>query len=623
MLLVSDKTLLHLPDSESKSNSYTTFQVYEYPWQTLRFLKMSALKQIEHSGIKWLWSSFPTKQFYILLIAYILPMVTISFIVSSIATVVFFTAFVVMIITTLQLVLTSEQNFLMLEYSSIFQYFSEGGSKVDMKVPRDHLIRYAVGPYIAFVTSLVISALTIGLSHGFVVVYELVTVIAAFFAFGLFFEFEMYKSFLVLLLVASRSVSWLYVLLTMVREYLPFSDILFFAYQNIFSIPIFPGVWVGVNLLSLVQFPLQFIILLYMLYKNSWQNFFVGLGPVLLFICWGGLCRNFLYMSNPRHLLMAGGGMLAFVISLPFLPVIILLSPTVVFFYFGATQPFFIFLSLFVVGSLFLLLFVINFKRVKEAKWLNLPLQYFIVLQILMASVFVIVGSMLYANVHEPSSFPVVTSQQYANHCVPSLDNNANFVQAQINCFHLKDRVFEAGGTVEVVTISNVINNAEASLQPLPAPVKTTLSCLFGSVKPMCGNADNQLTCIYSGCNFQHSLQYTLNIGLTLNFTLRDHPVTLSATLLSSNKFLSAVLKLTTGSYLKFNATFVSGMGSNLLTLQAKSLLLPTGELFDGKGLNSDDEERDYIIFSKFVHSFQNTVYLLLEIFFGYARPNA
>ena len=583
---------------------------------------MSMLKQIERRGIKWIWSSFPTKQFYLLLFAYLLPMLTVSFVVSSIATVLFFAAFTTMIFATLQLVLTSEQNFLMLEYSSIFQYFSEGGSRIDMKIPKGRLFRHAVGPYIAFLVALAIAAVTMGLAHQLIVIYELMTVVAAVFTFGLFFQFELYKSPLILLVVASRSVAWMYVFLSLLKTYFSIPEALFFASRNIFSFPIFPGVWIGINLISLLQFPLQLGTITYLLYKESWRNFFSALGPLLLFICWGVLSRNFLSLSNPQYLVMAAGGILVMILSLPFLPIVFLLSPALVFFYFGASQPFFIFLSLFTVGSVLLLFFLANFKRIKEARWLNVPLEYLIVLQVLMAAIFVVIGSTFYTSIHEAGSLPIVTAQQYTNHCIPNQDGNANSVQTQINCYHLKDRLFEAGGEIGVLSISNVINDRAVSLQSLPSPVKTALTCLFGSTEPMCGNIDDQSTCVYSGCNFQHSLQYVFDIELMLNLTLHNYPISLPATLLASNKFLPAVLKLQAGTHLKFNATFVNGMGSTHLTLQASSLVLPSGELFDSSVLYNDEEEREFM-FSKIVHSLQNTVYLLLEMLFGYARPHS
>ncbi len=589
-------------------------QVFEYPWQTLKHLKMNTLKQIERKGIRWIWSSFPTKQFYLLLFAYLLPLLTVNFIVSTIATILFYTSFIVMMLTTLQIVLTSEKSFLMLEYSTIIQYFNESSEKIEMKTPKKSYIQHAVGPYVAFLVALAIALVTMGLSHQQIVFNELLTVVSFIFVVGLFFEFNLYKSPLTLIIILSRSFSEIYMVLDFLQNYVPIPEFLFFPSRSIFSL-----MWIEVNLISLVQFPIQLGIMVYMLYKYSWKNFVTGLGPIMLFLCWSVLSRNFLYLTSPRYLAMAAGGVLLMIAVVPFLPFLFLLSPTILFFYFGASQPFFISLSVVVVISLLLLFVAVNFKWIKQTKWLNIPLDYILSLQILLSILFIFIGSTVYTSVHEPDALPVVTPQEYLNTCIPDTGGNANSVQTEINCYHLKDRVFEANGIIVEVKMSNIIDNGALSLHSLPSPIQTALTCLFGSSEPMCGDDKDNPTCIYAGCNFHHNLQYTFDIELRLNLTNKTTYDPIPASLLADTSFLDTVVKLQSGTYLKFNATFVSGMGSTHITLQAQSLV-PYME----EGVNvisMQKKQQSKFLFSRFVYSLKKTVYVLLEILFGYTVP--
>ncbi len=577
---------------------------------------MNVLKQIERKGIKWIWSSFPTKQFYLLLIAYLLPLLTVNFVVSTISTGLFYASYLVMILTTFQIVLTSEKSFLMLEYSSIFQYFNKSSAKIEIKAPKRSFIWHAVGPYIGFLLALATAIVTMGLAHKQIILNEILSVVSFLFVGGLFLEFDLYKSPLALLIILSRSLTGIYMVLDIVQYSIPVPQFLFLPTQTLFSL-----IWLEVNFVSLMQFPVQLSIIVYMLYKNSWKNFVTGLGPILLFLCWSVLSRHFLYLSSPRYFAMAVGGVLSVTAVIPFLPVLFLLSPCFFFFYYGVSQPFFISLSGVVATSLLLLLFAVNFKWIKRSKWFNIPLDYILALQILFSVLFIFIGSTLYASTNQPKALPVVTPQQYLNTCIPNTDGNANSVQTEINCYHLLNRVFEANGIIVEVKMSKITDVAQLSLSSLPSPVQTTLACLLGSSTPMCGDSTDDPTCVYAGCHFHHNLQYTFDIELRLNLTNGTSYNPIPATLLADTTFLDTVVKLQSGTYLKFNATFVSGMGSTHVTLQAQSLM-PYKEVgLPINVINVRKKETGNYLFSRFVYSVKKTVHILLEILFGYTLP--
>ena len=278
--------------------------MYDYPWHTLYYLKLSLLKTIERRGVKWIWSSFPTKQFYLLLLAYLLPMPNVNFVISTLATLAFVAAFIAMSVATLQVIMNSEKVFSLMEYSNIFCYFSETGMVIDTKAPETQLFRHSIGPYLTFLVSLLVAVVTLGLAHTQLIFSEILCIIAAIFATAVFFQFQCYKSPLLLLSVSTRLVSWLYVFLLLLTCWVPIPEFLFFAPKQIVTIPLFNNVSFDINLMTLLQFPVQLTIAVYLLYRNSWHNFYTGLGPYFLFICWWVLCRNFLAQSHiflPLH----------------------------------------------------------------------------------------------------------------------------------------------------------------------------------------------------------------------------------------------------------------------------------------------------------------------------------
>ena len=186
--------------------------------------------------MKWIWSSFPTKQFYLLLIAYLLPMLSISFVISTLSTAAFVAAFIAMFVATLQVVLNSEKVFSLMEYSNIFRYFNETGMAIDTRAPETQLIWHSIGPYVTFLVSLLIVVVTQGLAHPQLILFEPLCIVAAFFAAVVFFQFRCYKSPLILLSISTRLVSWLYTFLLLVTSWIPLPGFLFFGGKEIINV---------------------------------------------------------------------------------------------------------------------------------------------------------------------------------------------------------------------------------------------------------------------------------------------------------------------------------------------------------------------------------------------------
>ena len=592
-------------------------QTINYPVQTVHYVKRSILKMIERRGVKWIWASFPTKQFYLLLIAYFLPMISVHFILSSIATVVFVAAFIAMAIGTLEIILNAEKIFSFMEYSSIFQYFSEQGTKIDTKKPEALLIKRSALPYLTFAVSLCIALVMLNLSHQQLIVSEVICLVSAFFTAVIFFQFQCYKSTIFVVSASSRLLSWLYVFLVLFQNAIPIPEFLFYIGSTIISFPIFPGLALKLNILTLIQFPLQLALIAYFLYLNKWHNFYSGLGPYLLFVSWWVLCRHFLAQSSPFIIFVGTFGILILLVLVPFLPILFLGSPLFFLVLYGLSRPFFISLCLVVIFALLLLFVGRFFGQLMDTKWLNISVDHLILLQILISIPAILLGASWFASLHSPTNLPPVTLTQYSEYCGPHNWAGNNMVQTQLDCLHLQNRVLSASGTVEAIRIGQITNSKEASLSSLPASVSTVLMCLFGQSVPMCGHRLDMETCKqeYSGCHFHFSNKYTFAITMTI--PLPPHSgqgsANLSMTLLASNAFAEAAKNLAAGTLLNFNATFVSGMGSDRLTLQLVAL----------EGMEEEEEEEEtsdtiHIVVGQLTSSVKNMFVIVLDVLLGY-----
>ena len=590
----------------------------EYPKQTAVYIKNVLLKTIEKRGVRWIWYYIPTKQFYWLLAIYLVPMLTFNFIISSIFSAIFVGAFIAMIIATLQVAANSMGAFMQQEFVSIFQYYSaNSNNKIDPTISRSKLINRSMIPYLTFLVAMVIAVLSLGLAHQVPYVHEIFAMLAGLFSIGVFLQFEIYSSPLLLASLASRLIAWFYAFLLVISPVIHVPEFFFIIAKNVVSIPFFGGYSFTINLMSLVQFPLHLTIICYLLFTKTWANIFSGLGPYTICICWFVLCRNFFSTSSVDHLMSVGVVAIGLVGSVPFFPLIFLASPVFFLYYYGISQEFFISIAFVTIVSVLVVFVAAKFKEIKEAKWLNIPLEYIFLLQIVLAIPIVFLGSSLYAKRLDASTLPTVTLEQYTEYCGSGNWHYGNMVQTQMNCLHLEGRMFESQGTIKSMKISEIVNTREASLTALPTSIKITLTCMFGENEPMCGNQKNMTTCVPSKCHFQHSYLYSYEVKLDM--PLADGKENISTILIVANKFRSTVLNMTAGMSVRFNATFMGGMGSDVLQLQAVSVLLPHSGDTGSEGADEEEwEEAVEGVLWKAVRSLRNALFFVLEVLVGY-----
>lgn len=505
------------------------------------------------------------KQFYLLVLAYILPMLNVSFIVSTACSVALAIAFFAMCISTLQTINNSDKFSKFRQYSSVFQYFSEQG-KINTQIPETKLIQRSYGPYVTFFICAVLTVFTTPLAHKIPFMLESLGVVAGMLAIIVFLYFECWKSPLILVAVFSRTVSWVFIFSNLLGNYIPiFSTSVGEILSGI--LPGFPG---DVNLITIVQVPLQTALVLQCLITRRWYNLYEGLGPYLLFIVYWLLFRKLIMLSSPLYFLLALVGLCLFCALVPFLPLLALTSPLIFLVLYGLSVQFFLASILLTITLLSIIIVHKYFNQIREAKWLHIPFEYVILVMVLASLPATFIVASGYSKVYAVSEVPSVSLTDYVQYCTNR--NDSNMVQTQLNCLHLQGRILSASGLISSVKISHVTNHKAESLQSFPVGVRDALTCLLGDTEPLCGTRKDMVTCINIGCHLGHYNLYEFEVEI--KFPLLQNGTNLvSAVLIASDRFLDIMRNLSTNVTLHFNATFVSGMGSDQIKLKLSSLL--------------------------------------------------
>lgn len=581
------------------------------------------LKLIERRGIKWIWSSFPTKPICLLMLAYFLPMISPGFILTSIATFAFVAGFIAMCVATLQIVLAAEKISSFTEYSVVFQYFSRGERRIDTRKPEVVLLGRSMVPCVTFTAAFCATLIAFHISHMTVIPHEVICIVSAFCALCVFLQFQCYKSSLFLACSSTRLLSWFHAFLTVFQQVLPVPNFLLSIGSASIAIPL-PGLSMfRINIFTLVQFPVQCIFIVYFLSQNSWRNVYTGLGPYLLFTSWWVMTRHFFLLSSPYYLFLGTFGVVILLAISPFLLLLLLVaSPVVVLYLFGVSRVFFVCVVL-IICFIVVLLFLAKFSRkLMEARWLDISFDTIVLLQLLFSIPAVLLGASWVVRYYTPSDVPVVTVDQYRDYCGPqhwAAGGGENMVQTQLNCLHLRDRVLTGSGLIEGVRVEDISNDRETGLKPFPGIVRTALTCLLGSREPFCDQEHDTETCKrqFTSCHFQHTNKYTFAIDMQLNLfrSPEEGTAVIPTKLLASNAFVEPVKMLRSGQRIKFNSTFVSGMGTDRLVLQ----------LIDLEGFaSSRAEEIEYmedsvqILAYRVILSIANTLSVLSDVLLGY-----
>ncbi len=536
-------------------------QLFSSPVHTLQLLYQDSLRWIERQGVKWLWSSFSTKQAYWLIAAYVLPLMTISFIVSSLSTALFTGAMIALMLITLQIGIKSEKLQIKKEYLSLFQHFNKRTFKIEMGPPRQDIVHY-----VNFIIALVVAVFSLEFSYLHPAFYSVLLIISAIAMVLVIFQYNLHEQQLFRHVLITKMPILFIAVLAKISDYVPFSQVLLDTLV-LFQIPLSHDFSLKVSMITVMQVALHIYLMVACLREANWDTFYSTLGPLCLSMCWFTLFKYFLDKSSSLYVL----SLIFICASLPFmlslLIAVFFASPWVFLYHFGFTAPFFYSCG-FVAGITIIFLMLALIWKYLPSFWMNLSLDYVFLLSVIVTIPLLLYLSAWNISLYQLPRLPPVSLEEYGKYCGPR-NWNVNSVQTQINCVHLEGRVLTAQGMVEHVSISKMVDTMADSIRFLSASFQRSLTCVLGETQPMCGDLTDASTCSYNGCHFHSSLQYTFEIELRLQNTGGKSVL---AKLIVSNQYRDTVITLEENSVLKFNATFVSGMGTDILTLQALGL---------------------------------------------------
>ena len=564
------------------------------------------------------------KQVYFVLLVYLLPLINIKFVLGTLATILFAGSLLSMVISTLQIVANSSKVSSFMEYSSIFLYFSTEGDTIDTKESEFKLIKRSALPYLTYAVSTILVFFSLGQSHTQLIIYELLFVVTGALSIVVFFHFQCWKSPLILLTLSTRLVGWTLMFLHIMQAWFPIPSVVFFAEWRIVSIPIFPWIYLDINLITLLQFPIQTILIAYYIYKYSWKNFFQGLGPYFLFLSWWMFNRYLFGQSSIFSLLIFIPGVISIILCMPLLPLIIFLSPIIVMFYYGMLQ-FLIVLGLLLLFGVVAIIVAFKYKSLKETRWLNIPLDYVVLINLVVVGLAFIAATSHYSSQHSPGELPQVKIEKYYSLCGSQNVHGNNYLKTQLNCLHLKDRVITVeSGIITEIKINGIVNEQLNSLAVFPKSVQVALICLMGERKPFCGTStksDDDETCIFKGCHFDYRNYYSINILVDL-MTDTSNKMSGELILYVSHKELmnSSLMYLENNTRISFNATLIDGIGTDRPVFKLISFVTADGIVFSSSP-KQDTEETKQLLLTRAWNSLLNTLNYVLEVLCGLTPP--
>ncbi len=561
-----------------------------------------------------------------MLLVYLIPLIHSGLLLSGIATVVFLCAFMTMIISTLQIVANWRRINWFMEYSTIFRYFSEHGSKINTHDPEAKLLKNTATPYISFSVSTVVTIFTISLAYQVIMVYELLLILSTVMTIFVFVRFKCWESPLIIGSIAVRLLGWSLVLLSLLQQWLPIPNFMFLHGKQLFSLSVFPSISMEINLITLVQVPTQLLLLSYLALRYSWKEFLLTIGSYTLLMSWWIFSKQLFLHCSLLYLGLFVPAFSIFFFLTPLLPIALLMAPFICYMYFGMSVEFLVCTSSVVLIGGICLFVVLNYGRLKKSKWLNVPLEYLFLLQVLICVPIMYIGASYYASINSPSQLPIVTMEQYHRYC-SGLASDGNMMQVQIDCMHFEGRVLTGKAILNSIDISSIRNRYVEMVDKFPKPVKIAMTCLTGEREPMCGKAVNSPTCLFKGCHFDSSNEYSITIKASTIFDSKEQlpssTITLLTVLSHKNILDSSLTTLKQNMQFEYNATFTSGTN---LVLNLRSLVFVSSDntsiiryISDNDLKYSEDSKRE--VFSRISQSFKNSLEFVLDTFLGYTLP--
>ena len=571
------------------------------------------------------------KNFFFLFFVYFLPMINISFILATLGTMVFIGSFLTMVIATIQVIGNSSKVYSLKEYWSVFQYFSSTErSKMDGTRPETRMIKQLVYPYATFVISALLALAALNNAHQIFLMHELLVFLSGALVLIVFIHFQCWKSPVVMLSLSIRFFSLGCVFLYAFVNWLPWSELLLSGFASIPVIPRIVSIAVGLGTVVLGSTHL-FLVGLFAL-NASWSNFFFLIGPYMLLSSWSVFMHTLLVQCSVMNIVTAFIGLGVLVCMIPFTPLILIGAPTLYLMLYGSVVGFLAILGSMIIMGLAALAIVKNYDRLKTTKWLNIKLDYVIMVQILICIPLLVVAARYYNWSHHPSTLPAVELHQYGHYCGVLKASDGDQILRQAKCLALKGRVLHGMGMVNSIELGDIINNRMNAMARFPKPVQTSLTCLMGEVDPICKDTHDP-SCAFSGCHFYSSNLYTLQLNIALsrkdlyvevesNSDNLLSVVSISVTVHHSDLQNCSLLKLKSGDVISFNATFVSGMGSESLKLGLISLHSAKQNIEYVVTAGENLEEARDEVMNDLWDSLVNVIRFAVNVFCGYLSVN-
>ncbi|XP_044273688.1 wolframin isoform X1 [Varanus komodoensis] len=558
-------------------------KVIKYPLHAIMEIKEHLIDVASKAGMHWLSTIVPTHHINALIFFFIISNLTIDFFAFFIPLVIFYLAFISMVICTLKVFQDSKawENFRTLTDLLLRFEPNLDVEEAEVNFGWNHL-----EPYLYFLLSVffVIFSFPIA-SKDWIPCSELATI-------SVFFMVTSYMSLgtsakpytrrALLTEVAAGSLS----LLQMVPINLGPLQLLG---KTFYSIPV--GHFFVLNLsIPCLLFLYLFYLFIRMSQMRNFKGIYCYLVPYLVCFMWCELSVVILQESSGIGLIRASVGYFLFLFALPILAIGIILMFLIHFI------KWFVTLELVkIVVTLVLCAVPLLFQRwmrtsISVVEMVKSLTRSSIVKLILVWLTAILMFCWFYVYRSEGMKVynSTLTWNQYGFLCGPRAWKETNMARTQILCSHLEGHRVTWTGRFKYVRVTDIENSAESAVNMLPLFIGDWLRCLYGEIYPVCDpkrvTMEEEELCRLKyltkhNCHMKRFDRYkfAITVGMPFrsingNMLIEEEDITKDIVLKASNEFKKVLLNLRQGSIIEFSTILEGRLGSKWPEFELKAI---------------------------------------------------
>ncbi|XP_076992474.1 wolframin [Tamandua tetradactyla] len=558
-------------------------KVVKYPLHAIMEIKEYLIDVASKAGMHWLSTIIPTHHINALIFFFIVSNLTIDFFAFSVPLVVFYLAFISMVICTLKVFQDSRA---WEDFRALTDLLRRFEPNLDVEQAEGNFSWNHLEPYGHFLLSVFFVIFSFPIASKDCIPCSELAIISLFFTVTSYMSLSSSAEPYTRRALVTEVTAGLLSLIPAV----PFSwHHLKFLGQNFFTLPIGPFVVLNASVPCLF-----YVYLLYLFFRmaqlRNFQGTYCYLVPYLVCFTWCELSMVILLESTSLGLVRASVGYFLFLFALPVLVAGLVLVGVVQF------ARWFVSLELTKVAVAMAVCSVpllwrwwsrASFSVVGMVKSLTRSSIVKLIL-VWLSAIVLFCWFYVYRSEGMKVYNSTLTWQQYSHLCGPRAWKETNMARTQILCSHLEGHRVTWTGRFKYVRVTEIDNSAESAINMLPFFIGDWMRCLYGEAYPSCspGNistAEEELCRLKllakHPCHIKKFDRYKFEITVGIPYSSpsgprgpEDDDITKDLVLRASSEFKDVLLHLRQGSLVEFSTILEGRLGSKWPVFELKAI---------------------------------------------------